>query len=200
MSHGTFFSYFRYRITEFEAAERLSRDVQAQLVYRNSQAKLSAEYAKLSATIRLRLKQLSSELEQLDQKLEQNSVTGKMYAYTQHLPNFLPTHSLHLLFQSNTGRWVNQNDGNFNWKLYNPNWLDWRNNFETLMVRPVVLNCFKVAPACGRMTIVTFQCFAQIHQLAHKRFKVCDKNRSVFLTIKMRASNRCPRRFHVKKS
>lgn len=65
-------------ITEFEAAERLSRDVQAQLVYRNSQAKLSAEYAKLSATIRIRLKQLSNELEQLDQKLEQSSVTGKM--------------------------------------------------------------------------------------------------------------------------
>ncbi|KAG4078693.1 hypothetical protein HA402_015283 [Bradysia odoriphaga] len=65
-------------ITEFEASERLSRDVQAQIVYRNSQAKLSAEYAKLSATIRIRLKQLSGELEQLDQKLEQNSVTGKM--------------------------------------------------------------------------------------------------------------------------
>lgn len=67
-----------YRITEFEASERLSRDVQAQLVYRNSQAKLSPEYAKLSATIRIRLKQLSSELEQLDKKLEQGSVTGKM--------------------------------------------------------------------------------------------------------------------------
>lgn len=67
-----------YRINEYEAAERLSRDVQAQIAYRNSQAKLSAEYAKLSATIRLRLKQLSGELEQLDQKLDQNSVTGRM--------------------------------------------------------------------------------------------------------------------------
>lgn len=75
---------FRFiRITEFEASERLSRDVQAQIVYRNSQAKLSAEYAKLSATIRIRLKQLADELKQLDQKLEQNSVTGKMYAKLQ---------------------------------------------------------------------------------------------------------------------
>ncbi|KAJ6644352.1 Syntaxin-8 [Pseudolycoriella hygida] len=65
-------------ITEFEAAERLSRDLQAQLVYRNSRDKLSVEYAKLSATIRIRLKQLSSELDQLDKKLEQNSITGKM--------------------------------------------------------------------------------------------------------------------------
>jgi len=65
-------------ITEYEASERLSRDVQAQIVYRNSQNKLSVEYSKLSATIRIRLKQLSSELEQLDQKLEQNSVNGKM--------------------------------------------------------------------------------------------------------------------------
>lgn len=75
-----FLLFHCYRITEYEASERLSRDVQAQIVYRNSQEKLSAEYAKLSATIRIRLKQLSSELEQLDQKLEQNSVTGKMYA------------------------------------------------------------------------------------------------------------------------
>jgi len=65
-------------ITEFEASERLSRDLQAQIIYRNEQPKLSVEYSKLSATIRIRLKQLSSELEQLDQKLEQNSVNGKM--------------------------------------------------------------------------------------------------------------------------
>ncbi len=63
------FIIFLNRITEYEASERLSRDVQAQLVYRDSQAKLSAEYAKLSATIRIRLKQLSGELDQLDQKL-----------------------------------------------------------------------------------------------------------------------------------
>lgn len=79
VSNAMFFHCFCYRITEYEASERLSRDIQAQIVYRNSQAKLSAEYGKLSATIRIRLKQLTAELEQLDRKLEQNSVTGKMY-------------------------------------------------------------------------------------------------------------------------
>lgn len=106
-----FIHCFYYRITEYEASERLSRDVQAQIVYRNSQAKLSAEYAKLSATIRMRLRQLETELQQLDQKLEQNSVTGKMYARIVAINGL---RSKIITFFLNIGLWVSRNDENFN--------------------------------------------------------------------------------------
>lgn len=60
------------RLTEYEACERLSRDLQSQLVLRNREPKLSNEYSRLSATIRVRLNQFSSELDQLSKKLEQS--------------------------------------------------------------------------------------------------------------------------------
>uniref|UniRef100_A0A1B0CP58 t-SNARE coiled-coil homology domain-containing protein n=1 Tax=Lutzomyia longipalpis TaxID=7200 RepID=A0A1B0CP58_LUTLO len=59
------------RITEYEACERLSREIQSQIVLRNREQRLSDEYSKLSGNVRMRLKQFSTELVSLEKKLEQ---------------------------------------------------------------------------------------------------------------------------------
>ncbi|XP_055689394.1 syntaxin-8 [Lutzomyia longipalpis] len=58
-------------ITEYEACERLSREIQSQIVLRNREQRLSDEYSKLSGNVRMRLKQFSTELVSLEKKLEQ---------------------------------------------------------------------------------------------------------------------------------
>uniref|UniRef100_A0A182NM68 t-SNARE coiled-coil homology domain-containing protein n=1 Tax=Anopheles dirus TaxID=7168 RepID=A0A182NM68_9DIPT len=56
-------------LTELDACENLSNDIQSQLAARNRENQLSREYGVLSGTVRVRLKQLGSELEQLQRKL-----------------------------------------------------------------------------------------------------------------------------------
>ncbi|XP_059609243.1 syntaxin-8 [Phlebotomus argentipes] len=58
-------------ITEYEACERLSREIQSQIVLRNREQRLSDEYSRLSGSVRVRLKQFSTELASLETKLEQ---------------------------------------------------------------------------------------------------------------------------------
>uniref|UniRef100_A0A182QCS3 t-SNARE coiled-coil homology domain-containing protein n=1 Tax=Anopheles farauti TaxID=69004 RepID=A0A182QCS3_9DIPT len=56
-------------LTELDACENLSNDIQSQLAARNRENQLSREYGVLSGTVRVRLKQLGGELEQLQRKL-----------------------------------------------------------------------------------------------------------------------------------
>ncbi|XP_052896937.1 syntaxin-8 [Anopheles moucheti] len=56
-------------LTELDACENLSNDIQSQLAARNRENQLSREYGVLSGTVRVRLKQLGSELDQLTRKL-----------------------------------------------------------------------------------------------------------------------------------
>lgn len=58
-----------YRLTEFDACERLSNDIQTQITQRKAQSPTSAEYARLSGAVRLRLKQFDNELAQLSHKI-----------------------------------------------------------------------------------------------------------------------------------
>lgn len=62
-------------IIEYGACDRLSRDIQTQIVQRNQLGKLSDDYSKLSATIRIRLNQFSSELSQLANRLKNGQLT-----------------------------------------------------------------------------------------------------------------------------
>lgn len=61
---------FANRTTEYEACDRLSRDIQAQIVQRNAEPVQSEKYAKISANIRLRLKQFTNELQQLGLRIK----------------------------------------------------------------------------------------------------------------------------------
>uniref|UniRef100_A0A1L8D9I7 Putative conserved plasma membrane protein n=1 Tax=Nyssomyia neivai TaxID=330878 RepID=A0A1L8D9I7_9DIPT len=58
-------------ITEYEACERLSREIQSQIVLRNREQRLSDAYSRLSGNVRMRLKQFSTELGALEKKLDQ---------------------------------------------------------------------------------------------------------------------------------
>lgn len=62
-------------LSDLDACERLSNDIQSQLVARNRQGQLSREYSLISGQVRVRLKQLGSELEQLSNKLKYISGT-----------------------------------------------------------------------------------------------------------------------------
>lgn len=66
------------RITEYDACERLSRDIQSQIVLRNREPRLSTEYSKISSGIRFNLKQFLTNLEQLNSTIAQASFQGSM--------------------------------------------------------------------------------------------------------------------------
>lgn len=67
-----------YRIPEYDACERLSRDIQSQIVLRNQQPRLSTEYSKISSGVRFNLKQFSTNLEQLNKTILQSVSDGSM--------------------------------------------------------------------------------------------------------------------------
>ncbi|XP_055529478.1 syntaxin-8 [Wyeomyia smithii] len=56
-------------LSDLDACERLSNEIQSQLVARNRENQLSREYSSISGHVRVRLKQFGSELEQLNKKL-----------------------------------------------------------------------------------------------------------------------------------
>lgn len=66
------------RITEHDACERLSREIQSQLVLRNRQQSLSNEYSIISGTVRVRLRQFSTELDDLNKKLQLAAKSRKL--------------------------------------------------------------------------------------------------------------------------
>lgn len=59
----------RVRLSDLDACERLSNEIQSQLVARNREGQLSRQYSSISGQVRVRLKQFGSELEQLNKKL-----------------------------------------------------------------------------------------------------------------------------------
>lgn len=70
--------YPLFRTTEFAACERLSRDIQSQIVTRNQQPRLSTEYSKISHTIRFKLKQFQTNLEQLNSTIAHAASQGSV--------------------------------------------------------------------------------------------------------------------------
>lgn len=56
-------------LSDLDACERLSNEIQSQLVARNREGQLSRQYSSISGQVRVRLKQFGSELEQLNKKL-----------------------------------------------------------------------------------------------------------------------------------
>lgn len=70
--------YVFLRLTEYEACDKLQREITEQLTLRSKELKNSENYIRLSASIRLRLKQYNSEVEQLKIKLDQESKTKSM--------------------------------------------------------------------------------------------------------------------------
>ena len=70
---------FCCRLTEHEACEKLFREIMEQLTVRSREQKTSQAYARLSSSIRLRMKQYSSEVQQLKEKLTQASLSHSMY-------------------------------------------------------------------------------------------------------------------------
>lgn len=56
-------------LSDLDACERLSNEIQSQLVARNRLGQLSREYSSISGQVRVRLKQLGTELDQLTRKL-----------------------------------------------------------------------------------------------------------------------------------
>lgn len=67
-----------YRISEFDASERLSQEIQSQIVLRNREKQLSQEYSKISSGIRFKLKQFQTNISQLNQSLSQSANNGAM--------------------------------------------------------------------------------------------------------------------------
>jgi syntaxin 8 len=66
-------------LKEHEACEKLYREIMEQLTLRSREQKTSQAYARISSTIRLRLKQYSSEVQQLKDKLSEATAS---YAIT----------------------------------------------------------------------------------------------------------------------
>lgn len=60
-------------LTEYDACEKLFREIMEQLTMRDSEPKTSKVYASLSANIRLRMKQYTREVQQLKSKVEEAS-------------------------------------------------------------------------------------------------------------------------------
>lgn len=57
------------RITEYDACDRLSGEIQRQIMQRKAQPVNGPEYSRLSGIVRLRMKQYGNELSQLSQKI-----------------------------------------------------------------------------------------------------------------------------------
>lgn len=61
------------RLTEYDACEKLFREIMEHLTMRDGTPKTSKTYASLSANIRLRMKQYTREVQQLKSKVEEAS-------------------------------------------------------------------------------------------------------------------------------
>lgn len=70
--------FYLIRISEHDGCERLCREIMSQLVLRGKEQRTSHEFARISAAIRLRLKQYSIEVKQLRQKLDLSSKSRSM--------------------------------------------------------------------------------------------------------------------------
>lgn len=66
---------------EHESCEKLYRDIMEQLSLRQRETRSSENYARLSASLRMRLKQYSNEVSQLELKLREATKIRSMYPY-----------------------------------------------------------------------------------------------------------------------
>lgn len=69
---------YSHRTTEYEACERLSRDIQSEIATRNRLPRLSTEYSKISSTIRFKLRQFQTQYKQLNSTIEDAAKRGSM--------------------------------------------------------------------------------------------------------------------------
>jgi len=69
------------RLTEYDACEKLFREIMEQLTLREGEPRISKLYASLSANIRLRMKQYTREVQQLKSKVEEASKLRTMYPF-----------------------------------------------------------------------------------------------------------------------
>lgn len=69
-----------FRLLEYESCDKLQSDIMEQLALRQREHKHSDNFTRISATIRIRLKQFTTELTQLKQKLKNSS--SEMYPIT----------------------------------------------------------------------------------------------------------------------
>lgn len=95
--------------TEYESCEKLHRQIMEQLSMRSKEAKSSDQYTRLSAGIRLRLKQFNNELDQLRVKLNQEAkVTAITYEEQERRVRQIEqlrskAVQMHRLFENNSG-------------------------------------------------------------------------------------------------
>lgn len=69
------------RLTEYDACEKLFREIMEQLTLREGEPKASKIYASLSANVRLRMKQYTREVQQLKSKVEEAFKLRTMYPF-----------------------------------------------------------------------------------------------------------------------
>ncbi|XP_031617107.1 syntaxin-8 [Contarinia nasturtii] len=87
-------------ITEYAACERLSRDIQSQIVLRNQQpSRLSTEYSKISSGIRFNLKQFTTNLDQLNKTISHSAITTQEAERRQRQVETLQSQYVHLQSQ-----------------------------------------------------------------------------------------------------
>lgn len=71
-----------FRLLEYESCEKLHRDIMEQMSLRSRETRTSEKYARLSATVRMRLKQYNNEVDQLRVKLQEAARSKLMYPFT----------------------------------------------------------------------------------------------------------------------
>lgn len=69
------------RLLEHESCKKLQRDIMEQLSLRSTETRTSEKYARISATVRMRLKQYNNEVEQLRLKLQESAKSELMYPF-----------------------------------------------------------------------------------------------------------------------
>lgn len=77
--HTFMYLFFYCRLLEYESCDKLQSDIMEQLALRQRELKNSDNFTRLSATIRIRLKQFTNELSQLKKKLKDSA--SNLYPY-----------------------------------------------------------------------------------------------------------------------
>lgn len=70
---------FIYRLDEYELSEKLENDILDLLNKRSVELRTSDTYARLSSSVRIRLKQFETEVQQLGYKLRESTLSRSMY-------------------------------------------------------------------------------------------------------------------------
>lgn len=71
-----------HRLTEYDACEKLFREIMEQFTARNKHSKTLQAYASISANIRIRIKQYNREVQQLKDKVDDALKSKAMYPFS----------------------------------------------------------------------------------------------------------------------